>query len=91
MVQSPARTVLLGDGAAINTDILQAIVYGGGQGTVVFRHPSKVPGNPPTIQAGRLKYRGEGVANLAFCDGHVEGLKPAAAAEGGDNSIIWQP
>jgi len=90
-VESPARTVLLGDCGAQNTDVLQAIVYNGGQGTVAFRPPSRSPANPSTTTAGRLKYRGEGAANFAFCDGHVEGLKPAGSAEGGSNSIIWQP
>lgn len=90
-VESPSLTILLGDCGAQNTDVLQAIVYNGGQGTVAFRHPSRTPGNPSTVQVGRLKYRGEGVANFAFCDGHIEGLKPTGVAQAGSNSVIWQP
>lgn len=90
-IESPSRTVLVGDNSAINTDQLQAITYNGGQGTVVFRHPNKVTGNPAAVRRGPLTYKGEGVANIAFADGHVEGLKPADLAQGGKNTVIWQP
>jgi len=90
-MEKPSRTVLVGDNSAINTDQLQAITYNGGQGTVVFRHPNKVTGNPAAVKKGPLNYKGEGMANVAFADGHVESLKPAELAQGGKNNVIWQP
>ena len=86
-----SRTVLLGDSVLLNTDRLSPVTSGGGMGTVAFRHPSKNPADSSAISKGTLKPRGEGRANIAFCDGHVETLDPMGVADGGQNNIIWIP
>ncbi len=93
-ISQSSITILMGDNFTSNTDRLVAVRLTpfASVGTVAFRHYTPNASRPAKVKrAEGLTSYGDGRANIAFCDGHVESLLPEQVAHGSNNSLIWNP